>query len=407
MIKKFYKKSLATLLSLMLFVSAFSQGTWIQKTDFGGTARYGTVSFTIGTKAYVGLGIDGALKNDFWVYDQITGLWSPIAPFPGAARYEAVAFAIGNKGYVGTGAAGTAFPYTPHYADFWEYDPANNQWNPKAAFPGTARFGSVGFSIGTKGYIGTGFDAFTYFQNDFWEYDQPNNQWNQIAPLPGLSRMEAAGFSIGNKGYIGTGGNFMVGVLLNDFWEYDTTNNQWTQRTDFGGTVRNLAVGFSIGDNGYIGIGGDFSSVAYPDFWEYNQGNNQWTQITNFGSTGRWLSTGFAIGNKGYFTTGGNFTPTYKDLWEYTPTTTGISGSDFENELTVLSSAGCGKFQITNTKYFIERINVFNVAGENIYSQSISSHTADINITESPTGIYFVQIVNVKSVVTKKIIITK
>ncbi|MEO8149486.1 MAG: T9SS type A sorting domain-containing protein [Bacteroidia bacterium] len=402
-----YKKTLATLLSLMLFASAFSQGTWTQKTDFGGTARYGTVSFTIGTKAYVGLGIDGALKNDFWEYDQTTGQWTAIAPFPGAARYEAVAFSIGNKGYVGTGAAGSAFPYTPHYADFWEYDPANNQWNPKAAFPGTARFGAVGFSIGNKGYIGTGFDAFTYFQNNFWEYDQANNQWNSIASLPAMNRMEAVGFSIGNKGYIGTGANFMAGVLLNDFWEYDTTNNQWTQKTDFGGTERNLAVGYSIGTNGYIGIGGDFATVSYSDFWKYDQTNNQWTPIANFGGTGRWLSTGFAIGNKGYFVTGGNFTPTYKDLWEYTPTSTGISESDFENQLTILPSAGSGKFQITDTKNFIERINVFNEAGENIYSQSISSHRVDIDLSESPVGIYFVQIVEVKSVVTKKIIITK
>ena len=43
--------------------------------------------------------------------------------------------------------------------DFWEYDPAANTWTQKADFGGTARHGAVGFSIGSKGYIGTGRDA--------------------------------------------------------------------------------------------------------------------------------------------------------------------------------------------------------------------------------------------------------
>ena len=40
--------------------------------------------------------------------------------------------------------------------DFWEYDPVGNTWTQKADFGGTARYAAVGFSIGNKGYIGTG-----------------------------------------------------------------------------------------------------------------------------------------------------------------------------------------------------------------------------------------------------------
>ena len=43
--------------------------------------------------------------------------------------------------------------------DFWEYDPAANTWTQKADFGGTARYYAVGFSIGSKGYIGTGWDG--------------------------------------------------------------------------------------------------------------------------------------------------------------------------------------------------------------------------------------------------------
>ena len=42
------------------------------------------------------------------------------------------------------------------YKDFWEYDPATNTWTQKADFGGTTRSVAVGFSIGSKGYIGTG-----------------------------------------------------------------------------------------------------------------------------------------------------------------------------------------------------------------------------------------------------------
>ena len=63
---------------------------------------------------------------------------------------------------MGTGDIGAANEY---FADFWEYDPSTNVWTQKADFGGGARSGAVGFSIGSKGYIGTG------GANDFWEYD--------------------------------------------------------------------------------------------------------------------------------------------------------------------------------------------------------------------------------------------
>ena len=48
---------------------------------------------------------------------------------------------------------------SPYAKDFWEYDPIANTWTQKADFGGTARAVAVGFSIGSKGYIGTGFDC--------------------------------------------------------------------------------------------------------------------------------------------------------------------------------------------------------------------------------------------------------
>src|SRR5258706_114127 len=103
---------------------------------------------------------------------------------------------------------------------------AQNTWTQKADFGGTARYDAVGFSIGSKGYIGTGEDGiYPYWKNDFWEYDPSTNTWIQKADFGGTARSNAVGFSIGSKGYIGTGSDGNYPYEKNDFWEYDPSTN--------------------------------------------------------------------------------------------------------------------------------------------------------------------------------------
>ena len=231
------------------------------------------------------------------------GTWVQKADFIGKARNSAVGFSIGGKGYVGTGYDGS------YCKDFWEYDPAQNTWTQKADFGGTARNSAVAFSIGSKGYIGTGYDGAYY--KDFWEYDPAQNTWTQKADFGGKARKAAVGFSIESKGYIGTGYD---GSYYKDFWEYDPVQNIWKQKADFGGAARDSAAGFSIGSKGYIGTG---SSGSYcKDFWEYDSAFNTWKQKADFGGAARSSAVGFSTSNKGYIGTGydGSY---YKDFWEY------------------------------------------------------------------------------------------
>jgi N-acetylneuraminic acid mutarotase len=232
----------------------------------------------------------------------------PNGPSP---RVEAVCFSIGTKGYIGTGLGSSGY----YLNDFWEYDISTNAWTQKANFGGTARGFAVGFSIGAKGYIGTGLGSSGYYLNDFWEYDTTTNAWTQKANFGGTARYAAVGFSIGTKGYIGTGWD---GSLKQDFWEYDPTSNDWTQKANFGGTARTYAVGFNIGVQGYIGTGSG-SSGYLNDFWEYDPSTNSWTQKATFGGTARICSVGFSIGNQGYIGTGVYGSSYYNDFWEYDP----------------------------------------------------------------------------------------
>ena len=243
--------------------------------------------------------------------------WTQKANFGGGTRAYAVGFSIGSKGYIGTGVNSTLNPCR----DFWEYDTIANTWTQKANFAGGTRVDAVGFSIGTKGYVGIGLGDSGYDYNDFWEYNPSTNVWTQKANFGGIPRDAGVGFNIGNRGYIGTGVNNSTGIVYSDFWKYNPSTNNWTQVANFAGGVRYWAVGFSIGGNGYIGTGSD-GYILYNDFWAYDTITNTWSQKANFGGTARQIAVGFSIGNKGYIGTGVDFYYGYSsDFWEYSTLT--------------------------------------------------------------------------------------
>ncbi len=180
-------------------------------------------------------------------------------------------FSIGTKGYIGTGYTG--IPSNSDYRDFWEWDQTTNVWTQKADFGGNARGLAVGFSIGNKGYIGTGisYDSPSNIYKDFWEWDQTTNVWTQKADFAGTSRFAAVGFSIMNKGYIGTGINYgSPSNIYKDFWEWDQAANVWTEKSNLEGDARSNAVCASIGNKAYIGTGMGGNSLGLQDFWEYD-----------------------------------------------------------------------------------------------------------------------------------------
>lgn len=297
---------------------------WTRKADFGGGGRSGTTGFSIGSKGYAGTGINNSStnKNDFWQFDPATNVWTQKANFGGGVRNLASGFSIGNKGYIGLGTI-NEFEVAA-YGDFWEYDPAADIWVQKADFGGGARWGATGFSVGNKGFLGTGNNNFLNDVNDFWEFDPVTNVWVQKANFGGSARVQAISFSIGNKGYLGTGNrtsNAFTFGPANDFWAYDTALDGWAQKANFGGGPRMNAVGFSIADKGYVGTGYDGSPKK--DFWEYDPRTNTWMQKADFAGGERREATGFGVGDTGYVGQGWVRLRTSfsNDLWKYDPVT--------------------------------------------------------------------------------------
>jgi N-acetylneuraminic acid mutarotase len=305
-------------------------GNWKHTQDFPGIPRSGAFCFTIGNIAYVGSGYNGTLPgvqyvSDFFSFDEDGGLWTKIAPFPGIPRERAVAFSINGKGYVGTGynraQDSVAFIMLK---DFWEYDPAANQWKQLNDFGGGLRYNAVGFADTKYGYIGTGFDGAYY--GDFWRYDPAGDSWTPIPSYPGTKRQQATVMPIDGKFYLLSGYNNSTIVL--DTWRFDPDapeNDAWTnitplttdaQYANFKLAVsRYDAVGFGLNGLGYVATGAAQNSV-----YQYDPVGLTWTKMTPYERAPRSQAVAFVVGGIPYVGTGLNGSTRFDDMMLFQPT---------------------------------------------------------------------------------------
>jgi N-acetylneuraminic acid mutarotase len=304
------------------FLAGAAAQVWTQKASFGGTSRYSAFSFSIGTKGYVGTGNDGIttgnLTQDFWEYDQASNSWTQKATVPGGARYEAVGFSIGNKGYAGTGYSLASDNLT----DMYEYDPVSNTWINKAPMPAGRNCAAV-FVLGSKAYIVSGdLVGNNSASNDAWEFDPAANTYTQRASMPASIRSRAIAFAIAGRGYVG--GGYDNASNLSDFWQYDPATNSWQQKASLPMASR-VSVGFAINNRGFYGTG--YANASTNAFYEYDPGTDSWMARPNFGGAVRWGASCFVIGIKGYVGGGRDGNSNYPDWWEYSDATLGLQPS--------------------------------------------------------------------------------
>jgi hypothetical protein len=278
--------------------------SWVRRADVGIIGKSYGIGFAIENKLYFGSGANGSTTtNDFWEYDPTTNLWTSLQNLP-IVKSASVGFSIGSKGYVCTGNG---------QADLWEYDPQINTWSQKANIGGAGRTLSSAFVIGGIGYVGLGKSNTGQLLNDFWAYDQANNTWTRKADFPGGARYAAVGLTINYKGYFGFG---ISGSYKKDFWEYNPELNTWTQKANCIGSPRQGPTSFAIQGKGYVGLG--YQNSNKRDFFEYNQQTDSWRYLNNFSGSARRSSIGLTIGNKAFVISGIDISGSKNDLWEYT-----------------------------------------------------------------------------------------
>lgn len=227
------------------------------RNNFPGPGRIGATAVTINGNIYFRLGksqLTNTALADWWKYDPNADKWTQLQDCP-AASYILNAFSIGARAYVGMG-TGRLFD-----TNFWCYDTATGSWKSIASFPGAFTMFSVSFSSDKYGYIvGGGVDTPGVYirTNDVWRYDPVTDGWQQTTSFPGLPRDEAMGFTLNNKGYViggaaQTGG---TGPYVADAWSFDFGAEIWKQLSIPPENVaRSLGFAFSIQNKGYVGGG--------------------------------------------------------------------------------------------------------------------------------------------------------
>jgi N-acetylneuraminic acid mutarotase len=245
---------------------------WTRVADFPGTPRLDGSGFALGGKGYVLLGSDNTnFLGDVWAYDRAADQWTRKGDFAGGPLMLASTVVIGGTAYVVAGQSASG-PTN----GVWAYDPAADAWAKKADFPGASRSAATAFALGGVGYFGLGnapsAGSAWLLRQDFWAYDPAADQWTPKADFPGTARGYALGLGLGARGFV-TQGLLAVDAggtslsLAKDLWEYIPATNAWTRRADLPASGRAMAVSFVIDTSGYVAIGNDASVVNLRDVW--------------------------------------------------------------------------------------------------------------------------------------------
>ena len=316
-------------------------GNWSKGAEYSGSGRGGAVSFTIGDDVYLGLGYsNGDYFSSFYTYNTTDDNWATITEkdvdgietgvFPGTPRREAVAFSVGGKGYIGTGVDED----NDRLNDFWEYDPAKpiaDRWSEVTSqFPGGIRQAAVAFSFDTDGdgvndvaYVGTGYGVLDgEDQNnlkDFYKFE--NGAWvtSYRSNYGGSKTTEATTFIIGTKGYLVSGVN-----NLDNVWEFDAVNEAWTQKKDIDkdNHAENVQRTNAVAFviDGLVYITTCTGKDA-REVWEYKPSKDDWVERNDLENEvfSRVDAIGFSIDNRGFIVTGSSGITGISDMWEFTP----------------------------------------------------------------------------------------
>jgi N-acetylneuraminic acid mutarotase len=160
------------------------------------TARGGVTAKAVGGKIYVVGGMDaaGASLASVEVFDPATNSWSSAAPMqtrrdnPGSAVLDGKLYVFGGRTRNADGATlnGTL-------SSVEMYDPATNEWTPRAAMPTGRRTFAVGTLDGRAQVMGgeRTVTGETFIQNE--EYDPVSNSWRVLEQMVTARHGTAAG----------------------------------------------------------------------------------------------------------------------------------------------------------------------------------------------------------------------
>lgn len=149
-------------------------------------------------------------------------------------------------------------------------------WDRKDCKPLPEKTGKIAaFTLGEKGYVVNQFNGQSVH---LYAYDPAKDQWEKKADFPGIVRVQGAGFSAKGKGYFGLGID-KDGNGLRDLWEYDPVGDTWVFHSEYPGAGNRYLISFSDKTKAYLGWGYETrpvndsparQQIGCTDFWEFN-----------------------------------------------------------------------------------------------------------------------------------------
>lgn len=307
--------------------------------------------------------------------------WTQKSSLPSIGRGTAVAFSIGTKGYIGAGYNANVSPRALY--DFWEYDPSTDSWMQIADFPGGGRSAATGFSLNGKGYLATGQDSGNVKHRDLWQYDPQANNWIHKADLPSAARERncAVTFVIGSKAYLLCGYDSTYNIL-DDCWEYDPATDYWLQKASMP-VARSSGFAFSIGNYGYAGAG--YLTGPLTDFWQFDPVANTWTQKANAGTMGRHDVVAFSLHGHGFLASGFDIISVpHNDVLEYDPVADNWIS---RGPMPVNGKAMGSSFVLNNHAYIFGGFDLNYAPGTDFYEYADSTTVAGMHESFSEISI--------------------
>ncbi len=305
---------------------------WQRKADLAlSNTRRG---FSIDDNIYI---TDDSMRIYQYVADK--DQWRYKTKFPGKHRSDFVTFSIGSKAYIGSGnnneftsgaETGKSFYENRPERDFWEYNPSTNQWTQKADFPGENIASATSFTINNKGYVTVGYydDPNYDYENNYyedhiysrqlWEYDPLTDQWLRKADFPGGTRRGAASIGFDRKGYLGGGNKGMEGNPVYGFWTYDPVADSWTEKANF---TEQLPLDYwGFGNCSFFSVNGSLYFMAtYSRIFlkEYDAIHSLWKDVELPNDSWYGIRGVISGKQKAYFYPGLYEGPV--ESWEFTP----------------------------------------------------------------------------------------
>ncbi len=295
----------------MFFSYSSAAQTWIQASNFPGTARDDGSQFTIGNKTYCGLGLDlnFSCTNDFYSFDMFTETWLAFANLPiGNNRQYACGFTLKQQGYIFGGVTCVNF----FQNDLWEYDPTLNSWACKASLPSVGRSGSAVFTMNNAAYIIGGRTSSNNGIAEVWAYDAGNDSWAQKASLPNNGMWRGVAYQYNGLGYAGLGKN-SLDQYNKQFYQYSVATNQWGATQGFTYSPRAYAGYSQINEFGFLFGGIDSLGIISSTLDKINLLNLTVNTLPNFPDTARKGCITFVGPNGYYITTGASNNKRFKN----------------------------------------------------------------------------------------------